>query len=159
MSQFFTSGDQSIGVSASASYLPMNIQDWFPLGLTGVLSLQSKGFKSFLQHHSSTASILQPSAWFMVPHDYRRNHSFDYMDICWQSNDSAFQYAKFIIAFLPRRKHCLNSWLQSPSSVILEPKKRKSVTVFIVSHLFALSWWNQVWPKSNPLWLYSGSEK
>ena len=47
--------------------------------------------------------------------------------------------SKFIIAFLPRRKYLLISWLQSPSSVILEPKKRKSVTVFIVSHLFALS--------------------
>ena len=43
MSWFFTSGDQSIGVSASASVLPMNIQDWFPLGLTGLISLQSKG--------------------------------------------------------------------------------------------------------------------
>ena len=43
MSQFFTSGSQSIGVSASASVLPMNIQDWFPLGLTGWISLQSKG--------------------------------------------------------------------------------------------------------------------
>ena len=43
MSQFFTSGDQSIGVSASASVLPMNIQDWFPLGLTGLTSLQSRG--------------------------------------------------------------------------------------------------------------------
>ena len=44
VSQFFASGSQSIGVSASASVLPMNIQDWFPLGLTGLISLQSKGF-------------------------------------------------------------------------------------------------------------------
>ena len=43
MSQFFASGSWSIGVSASASFLPMNIQDWFPLGLTGLISLQSKG--------------------------------------------------------------------------------------------------------------------
>ena len=43
MSQFFTSGGQSIGVSASASFLPMSIQDWFPLGFTGSISLQSKG--------------------------------------------------------------------------------------------------------------------
>ena len=43
MSQFFTSGGQSIGVSASTSVLPMNIQDWFPLGWTGWISLQSKG--------------------------------------------------------------------------------------------------------------------
>ena len=63
MSQFFTSGGQSIRVSASASVLPTNIQDWFPLGLTGLISLQSKGL---LQHHSSKASILQHSAFFMV---------------------------------------------------------------------------------------------
>ena len=50
-SQFFTSGSQSIGVSASASVLPMNIQDWFPLGLTGLISFQFKGLKSLLQHH------------------------------------------------------------------------------------------------------------
>ena len=43
MSWLFSSGGQSIGVSASASVLPMNIQDWFPLGLTGLISLQSKG--------------------------------------------------------------------------------------------------------------------
>ena len=43
MSHFFTSGGQSIGASASASVLPMNIRDWFPLGLTGLISLQSKG--------------------------------------------------------------------------------------------------------------------
>ena len=51
MSQFFTSGGQSIGVSASASVLPMNIQDWFPLGWTGWISLKSKvTLKSLLQH-------------------------------------------------------------------------------------------------------------
>ena len=66
VSQFFTSGDQSIGVSASASVLPMNTQDWSPLGWTGWISLQFKGHKSFLQHHSSKASILQHSAFFIV---------------------------------------------------------------------------------------------
>ena len=63
MSQFFTSGGQSIGVSALISVLPMNIQDWFPSGWTGWISLQSK---SLLQHHSSKASILQRSASFIV---------------------------------------------------------------------------------------------
>ena len=62
-SQRFASGGQSIGVSASASVLPMNIQDRLPLGLTGLISLQSK---SLLQHHNSKASILQGSAFFMV---------------------------------------------------------------------------------------------
>ena len=66
MSQFFSSGGQSIGVSASASVLPMNIQDWFRLGCTGWISLQSEGLKSLLQHHSSKASILWPSAFFIV---------------------------------------------------------------------------------------------
>ena len=58
MSQLFASGGRSIGVSASTSVLPVNIQDWFPLGWTGWISLQSKGLKSLLQHHSSKASIL-----------------------------------------------------------------------------------------------------
>ena len=49
-SQFFISGSQSIGVSAKASALPMNIQDWFPLGWTGWISLQSNGLASLLQH-------------------------------------------------------------------------------------------------------------
>ena len=70
VSQFFASGGQSIGVSASASVLPMNIQDWFSLGLTGLTSLQSKGLSSFLQHHSSKASILQSSAFFTVQLSY-----------------------------------------------------------------------------------------
>ena len=55
MSQLFTSGDQNIGVSASASVLPMNIQEWFPLGLVGWVSLQSKGlsrvFNTTVQKH------------------------------------------------------------------------------------------------------------
>ena len=66
MSWFFTSTGQSIGASASASVLLMNIQGLFPLGLTDLISLQSKGLKSLLQHHSSKASILQCSAFFMI---------------------------------------------------------------------------------------------
>ena len=61
MNQFFTSGGQSIGVSASTSVLPMNTQDWSPLGWTGWIS-----FKSLLQHHSSKASVLRRSAFFIV---------------------------------------------------------------------------------------------
>ena len=88
VSQFFTSGGQSIGASASASVLPVNIQDWFPLGSTGLISLLSKGLSSLLQHHSSKTSILWHSAFFIVQlsHPYMttgKKHSFDYMDICW----------------------------------------------------------------------------
>ena len=67
MSQFFASGGQSIGVSALASVLPMNTQDWSPLGWTGVGSPCCPGIpKSLLQHYSSKASILQCSAFFIV---------------------------------------------------------------------------------------------
>ena len=63
---FFTSGGQTTGVSASTSVLPMNIQDWFPLGLTGWTSLQSTGLLSLLQHHCSKTSIFWYSAFFIV---------------------------------------------------------------------------------------------
>ena len=68
VSQLFPSSGQSIGISASTSVLPMSIQDWFPLGWTGWISLQSKEgtLKSLLQYHSSKASILWRSAFFIV---------------------------------------------------------------------------------------------
>ena len=69
VSQFFASGGQSIGASTSASVLPMNIQDCFSVELPALISLQSKGLPrvfSLLQHHSSKASVLQCSAFFMV---------------------------------------------------------------------------------------------
>ena len=66
MSQVFTSGGQSIGVSASASVIPMNIQDWFPLGVTDLISAVQGTLKSLLQNHSSKASILRRSTFFVV---------------------------------------------------------------------------------------------
>ena len=66
MSQLLTSGSQSTGASASASVLPMTIQDWFPLGLTDLIPLQSKGLSSLLHYHSLKASVLQCSAFFMA---------------------------------------------------------------------------------------------
>ena len=90
VSQFFTSSGQSIGVSASASVLPVNIQDWFP-GWTVWISLQiqlqgevgSAEKKSLLQHHRSKTSILQHSAFFIVQLSYPymttgKKHSFDF---------------------------------------------------------------------------------
>ena len=70
MSQLFASGGHSIGVLASASVLPMNTQDWSPLGWTGWISLQSKRLSSLLQQHSSKASILQCLAFFTVEHSH-----------------------------------------------------------------------------------------
>ena len=73
MSQLFASGGQSVGVSASTSVLPMNIQDWLPLGWTGLNLPAVQGtLKSLLQHHSSKASILRCSAFFIfqLSHPY-----------------------------------------------------------------------------------------
>ena len=68
-SQFFASGGQSIGISASASVLSMNIQDWFRMDWLDLLTVQGT-LKSHLRHHSSKTSILQCSAFFMVQVSY-----------------------------------------------------------------------------------------
>ena len=65
-SRLFESGGQSIGASASASVLPMNIQSWSPLGITSLISAVQGTLKSLLQHHSLKASVLQCPAFFMV---------------------------------------------------------------------------------------------
>ena len=71
MSWLFASGGPSIGISASASVYPMNIQGWFPSGLTGLISFAAQEtLKSLLQHHSSKASILQCSDFFIVQFSY-----------------------------------------------------------------------------------------
>ena len=96
MSQLFLSGGQSIG--ASASVLPMNIQGWFHSGLPGLISLLSKGLSrvfsstTIWKHHFFST---QPSLWSNSHfcNDYWKNHSFDYMDLCQQSDVSAFYYA------------------------------------------------------------------
>ena len=82
MSQCFASGGQNIGVSASASVLPMNTQDWSPFRIDWLDLLAVQGtLKSLLQHHSSKASVLQRSVFFIVqlshPYDYWKNQSFD----------------------------------------------------------------------------------
>ena len=87
MSWLFTSSRQSIGASASASVFPMNIQDWFPLGLTGWSPCcprdcqESSLAPQFKSINSSVLSLLYGPTLTSV-HDY----SFDYMDFCWQSN-------------------------------------------------------------------------
>ena len=139
MSQFFTSGDQSTGASASASVLPMNIQDWFPLGWTGWISLQSKGLSSLLQHHSSKASILRCSASFMVQllHPYTttgKTIALTRWTFVSKVMSLLFNMlSRLVITFLPRSRHLLISLLQSSSAVILEPQKIKSDTVSSVS--------------------------
>ena len=82
MSQFFAVGGQSIGVSASASVLPTNIQDWFPLGFTGWITLQSKGLSRVFsntrvqKHQFLALGFLYSPTLTSIP-DYWKNHSFD----------------------------------------------------------------------------------
>ena len=89
MRQLFASDGQSIGVSASTSVLPMNIQDWFPLGLRGLISLQSKGLSrvfsnTTIQKHQFIGA--QPSLWSNshIHTGLLEKLSFDYTDLCWQ---------------------------------------------------------------------------
>ena len=93
--QFFASGGQSIGASASASVFPMNIQDWFPLGLTDLIFLQSKGLSrvfcnTIVQKHQFFSFSFLYCPTFTFIHDYWENHSTDYTDFCQPSNVSAF---------------------------------------------------------------------
>ena len=85
----------SIGASVSASGLPMNIQDWFPLRLTSLISLQSKGLSRVFSNTTVEKINFLVLCFLYGPtvtsiHDYWKNHNFDYMDLCWQSNVSAF---------------------------------------------------------------------
>ena len=109
----------------------MNIQGSFPLGWTGLISLLDllQGtFKSLLQHHSLKASILQHSALFIVQLSHPYMITGKTITLTIQSFVSKVMsllfnmLSRFVIAFLPRSEHLLISWLQSPSTVILEPK-------------------------------------
>ena len=123
-SQLFALGGQSIGVSASTLVLPMNIQDWSPLGWTGWISLQSKGLsKSLLQHHNSKASILRRSAFFIVQlsHPYMTTGKTIALTR-WTFVGKVMSLllnmlSRLVMTFLPRSKHLLISWLQSPSAL------------------------------------------
>ena len=98
VSQLFTWGGQSIGISASTSVLPMNTQDCSSLGWTGWISLQSKGLSRVFSNttvqklNSSVLSSLHCPTLTSI-HDHWKKHSLDYMDLCWQRNVSAFKYA------------------------------------------------------------------
>ena len=137
-SQFFASGNQNIGVSASASVFPANSQDWFPLGLTGLISLQSKELSKSLLY-SLKASILWCSAFFMVQlsHPYMTTGKTIVLTrqvfVSKVMSLLLHMLSSFAIAFLPRSKYLLISWLKSPSAVILKPSKTESLTVSIVS--------------------------
>jgi len=126
MSRFFASGGQSIGASASVSVLPMNIQDWFPLEWIvwspccprdSQESSPTPQFKSmvYLSHPNMTTGKTTVLT--------TRTFVGKVMSLL----------SRLVMAYFPRSKRLLISWLQSLSAVILDPKKTKSVTVSIVS--------------------------
>ena len=142
VSQFFTSSGQSIKASAPATVLPINIQNWFPLWLTGLIILAIQEIlKDLLQHHRSKASILRHSTFFMVQlsHPYMttgKTIALTRWTLVSKVMSLLFNMlSMLVIAFLPGSKCLLISWLQSLSAVTLEPKKIKFVTFF---HCFSI---------------------
>ena len=137
--QLFVWGGQSIGVSALASVLPMNTQDWFPLGWTGWISLLSKGLSRVFSNNTVQKHLLLCSAFFTVQlsHLYMttgKTIALTRWTIVGKVMSLLFNMlSRLVITFIPRSKHLLISWLQSPSAVILELPKINYVTVFIVS--------------------------
>ena len=134
------------GASASPSVLPMSMQslislkiDWFDL-----LAVQGT-LRSLLQHHSLKASILWCSASFMVqlsqPYSTTAKTTALTIRIFVGRGMSLLfnRLSRLVIAFLPRSNRLLISWLQSPSAMSLEPRKRKPFSL-----LFAMKWWGQM---------------
>src|SRR5574337_374846 len=127
----------SISPSNEYSWLISFRMDWLDL-----LAVQGT-LKSLLQHHSSKASILRCSAFFMVQLSHPHMTTGKTISLTRQTFVSKVMsllldtLSRLVIAFLPRSMRLLISWLQSPSAVILDPKTIKYLTVSIVSHLFA----------------------
>ena len=134
MSHLFTSDDQKTGASASASVLPVDIQGWSPLRLPGLISLLPKGLSgafssttvprhlffgilpfSWSSSHNCTWPLGKPLPWWYGP-------MLDEWCLCFSTQCLVCH------GFPAKKNHLLISWLQSPSAVISEPKKRKSVT-------------------------------
>ena len=134
MSQFFESSGQSIWVSTSASIFPMNIQDWSPLGWTGWISLQFKGLSGVFSN-----TTVQKHQFFCTLFIVQLSHPYITTGKTTSLTRRTFvgkvmfllfnMLSRLVITFFPRRNSLLFSLLQSPSAVILEPKKK-------VSHCF-----------------------
>ena len=128
MSQFFVSGGQSVGVSASASVWPMNIQDLFLSEWTGWISLQSKGLSSIfsntiVQRHQFFSTQLSLQSNSHIHMTTGKTTDFTRWTFVGKVMFLVFNIlSRLVTVFLPRSKPLLISWLQSPSAVILEPQ-------------------------------------
>ena len=130
--------------------------DWLDL-----LAVQGT-FKSLLQHHSSKASILQLSDFFILQlsHPYMttgKTIALNRWTFVGKAMSLLFNMlSRLVITFLSRSKRLLISWLQSPSAVILEPPKSKVSHCFHCFHLFSMKWWDQMpWSSFSECWALS----
>ena len=145
------SGSQSIRASASASILPKNIQGWFPLRLTDWISLLSKRHSrvfSTPQLESINSSVLAAlwSNYHIHTWLLGKNRALATWTFVSKVMSLLFNIlSRFVITFLPRSKHLLVPWLQSPSAVILEPKKINIVTCFHCFPIYFLGWDQRLW--------------
>ena len=138
MSQFFASGGQSIRVSVSASVLPVNIQDWFPLGQTGWISLQSK---RLLRVFSNTT--VQKHQFFSIQlygptltsiHDYWKIIALTRWTFVGKVMSLLFNMlSRLVITYIPRSKHILTSWLSSAKSASWSSIQKCLLTVMYKS--------------------------
>ena len=138
--------------SASTSVLPMNIQDWFPLGWPGWVSLLSKRLSrvftntrvQFFGINSLALSFIYSPTLTSIHGYYGKTIVLTRWTFVGKVMSLLFNMLyRLVIAFLPRSKHLLISWLQSPFAVILEPKQ--SLSLFpLFPHLFAMKWWDQM---------------
>ena len=145
MSQFFESCGQSIGVSASTSALPMNIQDWFCLGWTAWISLQSKGLlgvfcNTTVQKHQFFGTQLYSQSNSHI-HTWPLGKTIALTRWTFVGKVMSLllnMLSRLVITFLPRSKCLLISWLQSPPAVILEPPAPQK-NVWHCFHCFPIS--------------------
>ena len=154
VSQFFSSSGQIVGVPASGSVLPMSMQSWLPLRLTGLISLIK------LKRHSrvfSSTTVRKHQFFGALPSLLSGSHNHTWLlerlyraltILTFAGKVIALLFntlSRFVIAFLPGSHCLLISWLQSLSTVILEPKGRGDLSLlppFLL--LFAMKWWDQM---------------
>ena len=144
MSQFFTSGDQSIGVSASASALPMNIQDWSPLGWTGWISLQSKGLSGVFSYTTAQKHLFFGTQFmFQLSYPYmttRKTTALTRQTFVGKVMSLLFNMlSRLVIAFLPRSHVFFNFMAAVTICRDFEAQENKSLSLFpLFLHLFAM---------------------
>ena len=147
MSRLIASGGQSIGASASASVFSMSIQDWFPLGLTGLISLLSEGLLRVFQCHSSKASALQHFFMLQLSHLYTTTGKTIALTV-WTFVDKVMSLlfnilSRFVIAFLPRNMQASFN-LMAVVTICSDfgAQENKLCHCFpLFPHLFAINWW------------------